>query len=194
MGHFLMSSGAMAMANHTPGADKCSWHSLKINLLWIVELLQCLSAGSPFSPSKLAWLLNRDWNSPQQIDVLLCALKLFYGSLYDLLLPANQQLKCQFVLSFPQTYINSDPLLKQQTRHLREISSHCCGTLKAVIHCSLISFSGETSVWKGFEIKNCASCQKGRKFLFHPHPVPSCWSWVCLTDAFPPENLPASCE
>lgn len=66
------------MANHTPGADKCSQHSLKINL-WIVKLLQCLSAGSPFFPSKLTWLFNRDWISPQQIDVLSCAIKLIYG-------------------------------------------------------------------------------------------------------------------
>lgn len=83
MGHFLMSLGAVAMANHTPGADKCSWHSLKINLLWIVKLLQCLSAGSPFSASELTWLFNRHWIPPQQIDVLSCALKLFYGWLYD---------------------------------------------------------------------------------------------------------------
>lgn len=145
-----MSSGAMAMANHTPGADKCSWHSLKINLLWIVKLLQCLSAGSPFSPSKLTWLFNRDWISPQQIDVLLCALKLFYGSLYDLLLPANQQLKCQFVLSFPQACINSDPLLNSRTRHLGEISSHCCGTLKAVIHCAFHLFLWRNQCVKSF--------------------------------------------
>lgn len=51
MGHFLISSGAVEATYQvlTSAPD-----SLKRNLLWIVKLLQCLSAGSPFSPSQWA--------------------------------------------------------------------------------------------------------------------------------------------
>lgn len=158
MGHFLMSSGAVAVASHTPGADKCSWHSLKINLLWIVRLLQCLTAGSPFSPSKLNWLFNRDQISPQQIHVLSCALNLFYNWLCDLLPLANQQLKCQFVLSFLQTYINrtlwATVKAAEQKTSGRDLQSPAVTVghwaLKALIHYAFHLF-----LWRNQCVKRC---------------------------------------
>lgn len=66
----LMSVGVVATAIQRQGADKHSQHGVKINSLWIVEVLQHLSSGPFFSLGELTWLLKE--NGFHQSKLIFC--------------------------------------------------------------------------------------------------------------------------
>lgn len=67
---FLMSVGVVAAAMQRQGADKHSQHTVKINSLWIAEVLQRLSSGPFFSLGELTRLFKQ--NGFHQSQLIFC--------------------------------------------------------------------------------------------------------------------------